>query len=497
MSYAQRLVKGSLWIFAMYFASGIISTILRIFLARNLTIEEFGMFYAVLSVSGFLLIFKDLGLSQTMTKFIAEFNAEKDRKGVKSVIYSALAMQFLLAFFMTSAVFLAAPTLAQFYFKNAGAEEPLRLIMLSYLFSVFVSLQYALQGLGKIELYSVIEPLRNILTLVAAVFLIHMGAVGVAQSYLAGTIIISVIIFLFVLKSFPFFSVAAGIERAMASRLWHFSAPLFVANIGGVALNYFDTILITAMLSLGSVALYQVALPTSQIIWALMGSASIVILPIISELWARKDSAMIRKMLGLIVKFYFVFSIPFIIPVVAFPEIIIRMLFGEQYLGAAAALQILVINSVFYAVFWILSTAMIAVGEPKTNRNIVLLLGATNVFLNLALIPVLGIEGAALAALLSYIIGASLMIRHLAAKSLITIHAHDIVKSMFGGAISFAAMLFIKSFLDMNAWIEAAAAVLCGAAIYALFLFATKTVKKEELAVLKKGGIPIPSAFLR
>lgn len=498
MSYAERLVKGGLAVFSMYFISGILSTLLRIYLARSLTVEEFGLLYAVLSFFGVLLFIKDFGLSATLTRYISQFKARNDKESVNSVTSSVISLQLILAGILSGAVLIFMPYLSSSYFKYPNSEQVIIPIMLSYVASVFVSLQYVLQGMGKIAFYSMVEPARNLITLALAFLLIGFGVAGVSYAYLAGTILLSVLLFLLLKRLFPFFRLRLmRIDRKLMPEVVRFSRPLFVTTLAGNMLNYVDTILITAFLSVSSVALYQIALPTSQILWVLIGSISIVVLPLVTELWTKNDRKTISRVLGLLIKFVFIFSMPFIIPAVAFPEIIIRMLFGDQYLAASAALQILVINSAFYASFWILSTAVIGIGEPKANRNIVLILGGTNLFLNLLLIRFFGIEGAAVAALVSYLIGTLVIVRYLSRKSLIRVPVEDIVKAMFGAAISFIAIVAVKTALDMHAWIEAGIAVSLGTALYAAFLYLSGTVRKEELLLLRKGGIPIPERIIR
>ncbi|MBI2578472.1 MAG: flippase [Candidatus Aenigmarchaeota archaeon] len=497
MNYAERIIKGSFWIFTMYFIGGFFSTLLRVYLARNLSVEDFGLLYAVLSAVGFLVVFKDIGFSSAMTRFIAQFRAKNDSESIKSVIYSVIAMQLFLALIFSSVFFVLSPYLASAFFKSAKAETIIFPILVSFIFGVFVSLQYVLQGLGKIELYSLVEPFRNIITLAFAVVLLPMGLLGVSYSYLFSTIALTIILFLMILKSFPFFSVKGHFDRKLTKEIVDFGKPLFFSNIGGVFLGYADTIMITAFLSVSDVGLYQVALPTSQILWVLLGSVSIVILPIVSELWAKGDAATISRILSLMLKFSFIVAIPFVITIVAFPEVIITMLFGSKYAGASTALQILAINSIFYTVFSVTSISIIGIGKTRENMRIVLTLSAANILINLLLIPSVGITGAAVATLVSYFIGTVLAVSYLKKMSLVDVYAHDIVKAFFCGAAAFAAITFTKHLVSADPWHEAVIALFLGSVVYLASLYLTKTVKKDELLILKKSGIPVPEFLLK
>lgn len=496
MSYAKTILKGSAIIFIMYFIGGAIGYFLRLFLARNLLVEEFGLFYAVLSFAGFLVLFKDLGFSVAMTRFIAHFKAKNDLGSVKSVIYSVILLQLILATLIVIFVFIVSPYLAANYFKSVKAEEPLKIIILSYLVSVFVALQFVFQGFGKIGYYAVVEPLRNLITFSLVVILIPLGVIGIAYSYLLGTIILSIIIFFLVLKTFPFFSVKGRLDLPLTKEIVVFSIPVFFTGLGGTLLGYMDTIFITYFLSAFDVGLYQTALPTSQLLWILLGSASIVLLPIVTELWTRKDSVMITEIISLLIKFSFIVAIPFVITMAAFPEIIIRLLFGEKYIGASLALQILAINSLFYSIFSITSTSILGVGEPKINMKIVTAIGIANLLFNILMVPVFGIAGAALATLISYLMGSIISVIYLRKRKLVNIYLHDMVKAFSGGTLAFIVIILIKSSLSLNPWIEAFIAVTLGSLIYVIFLYLTGTIRKNELMILEKAGIPLPKFLL-
>jgi len=76
MNYVEKFVKGTTIVFLMHIVGGAIGYLLRLFIARNLTVAEFGLLYAVLSFIGFLTMFRDLGFGPALTKFVAESSAK-------------------------------------------------------------------------------------------------------------------------------------------------------------------------------------------------------------------------------------------------------------------------------------------------------------------------------------------------------------------------------------------------------------------------------------
>jgi O-antigen/teichoic acid export membrane protein len=80
---------------------------------------------------------------------------------------------------------------------------------------------------------------------------------------------------------------------------------------------------------------------------------------------------------------------------IAFPENAIGMLFGETYLGATGALQILSIGAVFMSLNYILGYSIIGIGKPGLNTKISFVTMIINLMLDLALIPFIGMYGVA------------------------------------------------------------------------------------------------------
>lgn len=486
VSYFERIVRGSAVIFIMYFLGGALGYVLRVYLANNLSVNDFGLFYAVLSFVGLLSIFKDMGFSTAMTKFIAEYNARNDKKSIKSTIISVILIQVLISVVISLIVIALSDRLAVNYFKSQESVILLKIILLSYIVSSFVTLQYVFQGLGKIGYYSVMEPLRNIAALVAVFLLIHLGVTGVAYSYLISGIVLTFIISFLLIKIFPFFSVKAGFDEEITKKILIFSVPVFMTSVGSSLLGYTDTALITYFLSLDQVALYQVALPTSQLFWVLISSISIVILPVVAELWAKNDKQTLSKILSIVIKFTFMMAIPFLLVFVLFADILIRMFFGTEYMNAVPVLQILTINSVFYALFSISAAAMLAIGRPENNVKIISFIAVLNLALNIILIPVLGIVGAALATTTGYVAAALATIIYLRKYFDISVDLKGIAKSFAGSVLMFIIVSIMKVIISTNPWIEMIIIGAAGILFYFAFIYITNVITKEEFSLIKK-----------
>ena len=72
VGYGKRIAKGGLWLFALTIIATALGYGTRLFLARNLSTETFGLFYSVSAFIGLFWAFKDLGYASAIAKYIPE-----------------------------------------------------------------------------------------------------------------------------------------------------------------------------------------------------------------------------------------------------------------------------------------------------------------------------------------------------------------------------------------------------------------------------------------
>ncbi len=497
MNYGEKLFKGSAVVFGAAAIAAAISYLLRLFLARNLSVADFGLLYSILAFVGLFAIFKDIGLGSTLVKFLAEFAGSDKKEHIKSSITAVGAIQILSAFIFMVPIIVFSDVIAISYLKTPDAAFPLQLIAVSFIIgTVMTLLQHAAQGLGHATIYAIVEPIRIAVTFAASIAMIYIGVTGVSYAYVLAAAV--TVAFLFIsLRSKGTITGKAIPEKKLVKDIMKFALPVFIGGLSALLLFYTDTIIITIFRGVEEVGLYNAALPTSQLLWIIVTALVAVLLPVISEMWAKKQTEHISNALSLIAKFSFVVLIPLAMMMVAFAEDVIRLLFGEAYIAAATALQILSINAIFYTVFVIFSTSLISVNKPLTNTKITAVISVINLVMNVALVPQYGIAAAAFATTISYLIGATLTYFALKKTITITLDMKSLAKIAAGGLISLAAIFIIKTLLVSGIWPKVALSLVISLGIYFFFVLYTKGVTKKELEYLKKLNLPVPKFVSR
>src|SRR3989344_5459950 len=94
-NYAQKAFRGAGITLIFSVLASLVAYITRVVLARKLTPEEFGLFFAIFNFVIFFLFFRDLGLPQALVKYIAEFKILQKYNGIKTAIVSVFTFQLL------------------------------------------------------------------------------------------------------------------------------------------------------------------------------------------------------------------------------------------------------------------------------------------------------------------------------------------------------------------------------------------------------------------
>jgi O-antigen/teichoic acid export membrane protein len=92
-SLGEKFIRKGFWLYFFSFISAPIGYILKIIFSYNLTIEELGVLYGVISLVGLLTVYHDLGMTESLNYFLPKYIVKKDWARVKSLMSYALIAQ--------------------------------------------------------------------------------------------------------------------------------------------------------------------------------------------------------------------------------------------------------------------------------------------------------------------------------------------------------------------------------------------------------------------
>lgn len=407
VNYIKKAIKGAVYVLAMTCLASFLSYIIRVFFARKLSVSDYGLFWATFTFMMFLLIFREIGLNSAQTKFIAEAYAQKDYSRIKTIFVSSFVFKFissslLICFFIFGARFLSA-----YYFKSPISYYILVNLSLYIFFSFLLNhLQSILCGFQEVKWYSLEEPLRLGLALLFSFifFQFGLGVMAPVFGFITGVFLTLAIMFVGLSKYFFILKYPIKDFWGTAKQLFNFGLPVIFTGFGGKFISHFDVLLLTALVSLKEVGVYNAILPTALLFLFFPRAITAILFPMISELGGKKEFKKISEGISLIYSYSFVVIIPLVISVFVFSDYFITTLFGEEYISGVFPFRVLLVGVLAYVVAAINNSAISGMGKPIVVTKIILFAGLVNIIFNLILIPILGITGAAIATTVSYIL---------------------------------------------------------------------------------------------
>jgi O-antigen/teichoic acid export membrane protein len=499
--YAQRLAKGSTIVFTAMVLSGFVGFLLRVFLAHSLSLSDYGLFYAVFAFVSFFTIFCDLGLNSAIVKHIPEFSVRREFGAVKSSIVLTALFQAMFAFFVAAMLFIFSGQISLAVFRTGAAVTPLQILSAWFFVTAFYQLiRSSFQGFQNMPAYALMDTFWIMLVLLAAVLsvgVLGQGVKGVASAYLIATLVMFASALAYLVRRYQrFFKEKMLITKTLLKRLFVFALPVFIGGLGGIIMGYMATIMITVTRTLPEVGYYQAAQPTASVLLYFVGALTAVFFPMVSELWAKREKKLLVEGLRFLTKFSFILILPFAFLFIAFPEIVIRLLFGEGYLAGAVTLQILACSAIVSTLFAVLSCAIVGIGKPVVNMKVVGAMACLDFVGNLLLIPPYGIEGAAIATLSACTLGLVLMFYYARKFVGSTVPASPLLKTVIGGALTLLLIFGLKFILVLPPWPETFAVMILGLLFYGVWILATKAITRDDLRLIKN-IVPMPKWLIR
>jgi len=397
--YTKTVVRGTAIVLVMMVATAGMGYLFRLLLARNLSIEDFGLFFAVFSFVNLFYGFKGFGTGPAYVRFISEYRIKNEPENIKKVLLSFLVIQLVLFGFLSLIILLSSKFLTTHYFKSANAYWILILLTIAFFFSMFFSTFRGLfQGFKKMSYYSTVEFAQTLLVLLFSYLLFKFGIniLSPAWAYLISFVIVAGWCFLLALKLFPLFKIKSSPEWKTYKELMLFGVPVTIAMVFSSLLSSVDVLFLTYFRSLKEVALYSVALPTANLLRYVPKALATIILPVSAELYLTHIKGFTE---GIRNAYRYIFLIVTLLSLLLFSSSneLILLFFGDEFGEAAIPLRILSIGMIFSSIYLVNQWIILGVNKPRMYLWMVMVASFLSVILNLALIPFFGIIGASLA----------------------------------------------------------------------------------------------------
>lgn len=306
------------------------------------------------------------------------------------------------AFFVLRSLFVIVVVSTLFGFRNyfvefddAGIFSWLLLALIASLFHGSVTSGIA--GTGKMGIYAagnLVNNVSRIVIQVAAVFL-GFGVAGLAGGFVAGLIIAAIIELRFFDLHFVRF------EWLHVKSLSSFSFWLFLTSTGVVLYSYADTVMIGYYLNNSDVGIYRVVFQFTSLAVIATTALRATLWPKVSRWNKTKENELIEKSLSRAFTYSLTLAVPVFIGGVLLGDKLLYFFYGAEFEKGYLTLIILLFVQIVNVFQFLFTMYLGALDRQKDSFKVTAVATTANIVLNLLLIPVIGIEGAAIATLVT------------------------------------------------------------------------------------------------
>ena len=448
----------------------ILGSIVVIFIARYLGDIGYGKYSFAVAFTALFSVLSDLGLSTLTIRDVARDKSQAGRYlGQVSALKVILAIvTLLLIVIVINVLDYPRETTVAVYIIGAS-------VIINSFTRLFFSITSAFE---KMEYEAVIKIIQTIILFSLVLLVIHFnyGLISIVSSYLVGSIFSFVLSIFVILKKFakPKFETDLDFWRKTTKE----ALPFALTAVFSMVFFRVDTVMLSVMKGDAVTGWYYAACNIINALLAIPVIYGLAIFPVLSKYHESARSSF-DKVGTLSFKYLLMLGLPISVGISLLAEEIIQLVYGSAYLNSSYALQIMV------WVFFISCIAIVpfhALNSANKQHSAMTSLGigaGLNVLLNLLLIPIYGLIGAASASVTTFFVCFSLYFYFCNRYALqVKLFNSNFAKVMVAGLVM---GLFVFYYSSSNLFLVIASS----AVIYLALLILTKALSKEDLSMLK------------
>jgi O-antigen/teichoic acid export membrane protein len=401
----ERVSRSATFALTAQLVGGVLTAILTIFLARELSPDQFGAFTFALSVIAIATLFADVGIGSATGRFMAE---RRDQPSAAAAVFAtALRLKLLTGLPATVALFVLAKPICH-TFGTGDAVWALRASAIALfaqtLFNLFLG---AFIALGKLRYNVLLATVESVAEVSASVPLVIIGGTAAAAAFgRAAGFSIGVI----VAAAFARRTLGARRNReqpaepklpAVSSRrLMGYAGPLLLVDAAFRLFVSIDVLLIAAIIG-GGARIAAFGLPMRLTVFLEYPAAAVAsaVAPRLTQGRSDDDVAL----LGDSIRYLTIVQMLVTAPLLIWPEAIMSLLFGDKYPEATGVLRALAPFVLLSGIAQLTTLSVNYLGEAWRRVPIAVVMLSANVIIDVVLLPKIGIVAGAVGTSVAYV----------------------------------------------------------------------------------------------
>ena len=456
----------------------------HLLMVRLLGPDNFGAVAVGITIASFATIVSVMGLSQGVARYLPRSN---DNAWKQEIIRSGFHLGAISSTLIGGLIVVSAQWLATVVFNNGALTDVIRIFGLTVPAQVLLQLSLGTirgeeQTRPKIIVDYFILPVSRLSFVFMFLFAVG-GKESVAAAFFISYVFAGSAGLYFVISQS---TMSLFFERAEKYKtLVRFSLPLMIAGFSSMVIVNIDIIILGYFVSPSEVGVYKSVYPLAAILTIILLSFSYMLMPVISELHSDGKYEEARLTYQRATKWIITVTIPLFFVFVSFPDVLIQVFFGEEYIGGAVVLAMLSIGFLIHVAMGPNGDGLNSVGRSDIVMRNSLISAGLNIFLNILMIPKFSYTGAALATVITYTFHNLINTISLYREMKIVPLSWDSVKVLLIGSF-----LGLPSYVGLKIFIERTLFVMIGVpstfGIIYLFSIVSFGIIDDEIVIIRE-----------
>ena len=368
-SLKNQLIAGSFILFVGTMFSNFGSYLYHLLMGRLLGPEDYGALTSLISLT-YILSIISATLSLTVVKFVTQYKVKKDYRRIFQLFWQLTRGFFVFGIIVFGIFVLARGAIGQFLNLSDSSPVVLVGILMFFYFLAFLN-EGILRGFLKFGFLSFSAILTTIFKISLAVILVKLGfsLIGAFGAIIFGSVLSYLISFyplrfLFSNREGLVFQ-ADGLAKIDWRDFFSYTTPVLLATLGLTSLYSTDVILARHFFPSLEAGLYASLAVMGKIIFFASSTVPAVMFPLVSEKFenGKPYRTLIMQSLWLVLGGSLVITLVYFL----FPRLMIGVLYGPSYLGAAPFLGLFAIFITLYSLNSLLVNFFLSVRRVRLS----------------------------------------------------------------------------------------------------------------------------------
>ena len=396
----KEIFKGSLIIFIFKILGATSLFLTYIMIPRYYGVEIFGIFNLTFALIMVATVLSRIGLDIYVVRVIATL---KDKRDISIFLKSVLKILFITSILITLAMLLLSDTINEYLFKSIEATPYLTLLAIMVLpYTLFNVLVEVFRALDDIKIYSFFRNLSQngsiaLLLAISIFFSLHWNPIYILFSAITIITLLLLMVLYRFLKKHDIDILTKGVYQ---EKILKHSYPMFLTASVMFLMGYVDSFMISYYLDEYQVGIYGACISLSMIITFIPMAIGGYISPKVAQAYNNKETHQVKSLFKNSVKLIAITTIPIFIVILYFSDFFLG-LFGQEFTVATITLMIVSIGYLSESLCGPVGFILNMTDNQHVFMKILLISLFINILFNALLIPIYGINGAAIALMLS------------------------------------------------------------------------------------------------